>query len=128
MATQPKPRILPMKAAGTQHMIDRIYRESGQYQWVRETFVNAVEAGATRIQYGIEWQAVENLGVYRRTIADNGKGMTENQITRSKSLGLIGMQERARSWGGRVMFLATPGQGTTVTVRVPMVNATEETR
>jgi signal transduction histidine kinase len=60
-------------------------------------------------------------------VQDNGKGMTESQITRSKSLGLIGMQERARSWGGRVMFQATPGKGTTVTVRVPLVNATEET-
>ena len=61
-------------------------------------------------------------------VQDNGKGMTESQITRSKSLGLIGMQERARSWGGRVNFVATPGQGTTVTVRVPMVDSVEETR
>ena len=36
----------------------------------RETLINALEAGATRTEYGIEWQAVENLGVYRRVVAE----------------------------------------------------------
>jgi hypothetical protein len=69
-----------MKTAGTQHFIERTYRESGTFQWVRETFKNAEEAGATRVEFGIEWQAVENKGVFRRTIADNGKGMTAQQL------------------------------------------------
>jgi hypothetical protein len=73
-------RFEPMKTAGTQHFIERTYRESGTFQWVRETVVNAIEAGATRIHFGIEWQAVENKGVYRRTIADNGKGMTAEEL------------------------------------------------
>lgn len=69
-----------MKTAGTEHLIERTYRESGTFQWVRETYKNAVEAEATRIEFGIEWQAVENLGVYRRVIADNGKGMTPEEL------------------------------------------------
>jgi len=73
-------RILPMKTEGTQHFIERTYRESGTFQWVRETYKNAEEAGATRIEFGIEWQAVENLGVYRRVIADNGKGMSPEHL------------------------------------------------
>jgi hypothetical protein len=73
-------RILPMKTAGTQHLIERVYRESGEFQWVRESLINAFEAGATRVEYGIEWQAVENLGIYRRVIADNGPGMTAEQL------------------------------------------------
>jgi hypothetical protein len=72
--------ILPMKVAGTQHLIERTYRESGAYQWVRETYINARQAGATRIEFGIEWQAVENLGVYRRTICDNGCGMSAEEL------------------------------------------------
>jgi hypothetical protein len=75
-----KPRIRPMKTAGTQHLIERTYRESGAFQWVRETYKNAEEAGATRIEFGIEWQAVENLGVYRRVIADNGSGMSPEHL------------------------------------------------
>lgn len=70
----------PMRAAGTRHFIERTYRESGTLQWVRETVVNALEAGATRIDFGIEWQAVENTGTYRRVIADNGKGMTSKEL------------------------------------------------
>lgn len=73
-------RTLPMQTAGTQHLIERTYREGGDLQWVRETYVNAIEADATRIEYGIEWQAVERSGVYRRTIADDGRGMTADEL------------------------------------------------
>src|SRR6186997_184995 len=72
--------ILPMKTAGTEHVIDRTYREGGTFQWVRETLVNALEAGATRIENGVEWQAVESRSTYRRVIADNGCGMTGMQL------------------------------------------------
>ena len=58
--------ILPMKTAGTEHFIERTYREGGAFQWVRETAMNAVEADAFRIEFGVEWQAVEQFGVYRR--------------------------------------------------------------
>lgn len=80
MATSAVQRILPMKTAGTHHLIERTYREGGLFQWVRETFINAIEAGATRVEYGIEWQAVENLGVYRRLIVDDGCGMDPTEI------------------------------------------------
>ncbi len=73
-------KTLPMKTAGTEHLIERTYRESGRYQWVRETLANALEAGATKVEFGIEWQAVERQGVYRRIIADNGSGMTPEQL------------------------------------------------
>jgi hypothetical protein len=80
MAAPGSARILPMKTAGTEHFIDRTYREGGTYQWVRETLVNAIEADATRIEYGVEWQAVENQGMYRRVIADDGQGMTGPEL------------------------------------------------
>jgi hypothetical protein len=80
MGNKPKTRILPMKTAGTQHFVERTYRESGTFQWARETYKNAEEAGATRIEFGLEWQAVESLGVYRRVIADNGRGMSPEEL------------------------------------------------
>jgi hypothetical protein len=64
----------PMQTAGTQHLIERTYREGGELQWVREAYTNAREAGATRVEFGIEWQAVENLGVYRRSLRITGRG------------------------------------------------------
>ncbi len=69
-----------MKTAGTQHFIERTYREGSQFQWVRESYINAVEAGATKVEFGVEWQAVESQGVYRRLIADNGSGMTADKL------------------------------------------------
>lgn len=80
MAERKHAEILPMSTAGTQHFIERTYRESGVFQWVRETYINAIEAGATHVEFGIEWQAVENVGVYRRVIADNGCGMSPNEL------------------------------------------------
>src|SRR3954453_19698176 len=69
-----------MKASGIQHQVARVYREGGEFQWVRETLVNSLEAEATRIEFGVEWQAVEERGVYRRVIADNGVGMTPEEL------------------------------------------------
>ncbi len=80
MSTRASAHILPMQTAGTHHFIERTYREGSQFQWVRETLANAIEAGATRVEFGIEWQAVENKEVYRRLIADNGCGMTADQL------------------------------------------------
>jgi len=71
---------LPMETSGTQHLVNRTYRESGPFQWARETYINALEAAATRVEFGIEWQGVANQGVYRRTIADNGCGMDAEQL------------------------------------------------
>lgn len=73
-------RILPMRTAGTEHLIERTYREGGTFQWAREVVVNSIEGGATRIEFGIEWQAVENRQVYRRVIADDGCGMSAEEL------------------------------------------------
>lgn len=80
MVARARPTVLAMKTAGTQNFIHRIYREGGPLQWVREAYTNATEAGATRVEFGIEWQAVESLGVYRRVIADDGSGMTPDEL------------------------------------------------
>jgi hypothetical protein len=60
--------------------VDRTYRETSRFQWARELAVNATEAGATRIHFGIEWQGVANSRVYRRTIVDNGRGMNQEEL------------------------------------------------
>jgi len=52
-------------------------------------------------------------------VQDNGKGMRMDELSRSKSLGILGMHERALVFGGEVIIRATPGKGTTVRVRIP---------
>ena len=75
----------------------------------------ARHAGATEVQVKLEEGPDELL----LTIRDNGKGITPSQVSDPHSLGLIGMRERAHSWGGDVTFQSAPEQGTIVTVRVP---------
>ncbi|MCI0577465.1 MAG: PAS domain S-box protein [Chloroflexi bacterium] len=53
------------------------------------------------------------------TVHDDGRGITRKQINSPKSLGLIGMRERAHAWGGNVTFQGAPDKGTTVTVCIP---------
>ena len=54
------------------------------------------------------------------TISDNGKGITENEMGRSDSLGIIGMRERARALGGHIQMRGAPAKGTTVEVSLPL--------
>jgi signal transduction histidine kinase len=53
-------------------------------------------------------------------IKDNGKGITENQITDPKAFGIIGMRERAHFLGGEVRVNGAPGKGTSITVSIPL--------
>jgi hypothetical protein len=78
----PTLNIVPMGVAGVQHLVERAYRESGEMQYIRELLVNAIEAGATRIEFGPEWNAVQYANVYRLMVADNGRGMTKAELLR----------------------------------------------
>jgi signal transduction histidine kinase len=52
-------------------------------------------------------------------VADNGVGIPEGSLGGRKSLGLLGMQERALLFGGEVKFRPAPGGGTVVRVSIP---------
>jgi PAS domain S-box-containing protein len=60
-------------------------------------------------------------GAFVLTIRDNGIGIGSEAGRRSPSLGLLGMRERAALVGGTVEIAGAPGQGTTVTVHVPVM-------
>jgi signal transduction histidine kinase len=53
-------------------------------------------------------------------IRDNGVGFDTATQEPGESLGLVGMKERASSWKGSVEVQSEPGEGTLVTVVVPM--------
>lgn len=53
-------------------------------------------------------------------IQDNGIGFQPKQAQGSRSFGLVGMRERVSLLGGTVEVQGRPGQGTTVTVVVPL--------
>jgi PAS domain S-box-containing protein len=53
-------------------------------------------------------------------VADNGRGITDEELGSSTSLGILGMRERIRACKGTVDFHSKPGMGTTVTITVPI--------
>ncbi|HEX5885798.1 MAG TPA: PAS domain S-box protein [Pyrinomonadaceae bacterium] len=53
-------------------------------------------------------------------VKDDGRGITRSQRTNPRSLGLLGMKERALLVGGDVHVTGKEGHGTTVLVRVPL--------
>lgn len=57
-------------------------------------------------------------------VEDDGKGFLESEV--AGSLGVLGMKERAQVCGGSVRVSSSPGNGTTVTVRVPLRAASAE--
>ena len=54
----------------------------------------------------------------RDRVKDNGCGITKEQIQSLRSLGLLGMRERAMVWGGNVQINATDHGGTMVTINI----------
>ena len=69
-----------VQITGASDWVRRMFEACGPHQWARELLKNSLEAKATQIEFGIEWQAVEKLGVYRRTIIDNGSGMNRDDL------------------------------------------------
>jgi PAS domain S-box-containing protein len=52
-------------------------------------------------------------------VKDNGKGITDAEIMHKKSLGLVGMQERAEMFGGKFKISGSKN-GTIVLVQIPL--------
>ncbi|WP_182262564.1 MULTISPECIES: AAA family ATPase [Rhodococcus] len=63
---------------------------------------------------------VSSADTLRAVVEDNGTGFDLDLVGQRRSLGLIGMRERARLVGGRMSVESRPGQGTTIMVEVPI--------
>ena len=100
-------------------------RSTALFRIFRESLTNiARHAGATSVAVGLE----KRRNHVRLEIEDNGKGITEKEISAPRSFGLIGMRERVLPFGGEIDIRGFPGRGTTITVRLPMADDEEVTR
>jgi signal transduction histidine kinase len=57
------------------------------------------------------------------SVHDNGKGFDPVEAKMRKSLGLVGMQERALLLNGEFKIEGTPEGGTTVNLRIPLISS-----
>lgn len=86
----------------------------------------ARHSGATHLNISLERRG----GQVRMTLQDNGQGFDLSSVTaapdQSRGLGLAGMQERASLAGGQVTVESTPGEGTSVSVVIPLPDTARE--
>ncbi len=54
------------------------------------------------------------------TIQDDGVGMDPKAVKGEGRLGLISMEERARSVNGKLTITSRPGHGTQISLEVPL--------
>ena len=86
----------------------------------QEALTNVLRhARATRVDVTL---AIDT-GVFVLIIGDNGRGITESERTGESSIGLLGMRERGHLIGGELDVSGVDGEGTTVTLRLPLAGA-----
>ena len=87
------------------------------FRIVQEALTNILRhAHATRVIVAMK----EENGILVLKVSDNGRGITPAEMSNKKSLGLLGMRERAHLIGGHVDIVGLKGGGTTLHVRVPL--------
>lgn len=95
----------------------------GLFRIFQEALTNvARHARATRVDITLQCQDPMVL----MEIKDNGRGIAPENLTAQRSLGLLGMQERANQLGGSLFIRGAPDGGTMVRVKVPLCGPQNE--
>ena len=74
-----------------------------------------------------------NVSIYNRqngvelAVRDNGRGLSEPDRLKPRSFGLRGIKERVARFTGEVVITGKPGQGTTISVKLPHTTADSNT-
>jgi signal transduction histidine kinase len=95
-------------------------RATSVFRIFQETLTNvAKHAQATQVDVTMQ------IGGAQLTLRvhDNGRGIRSDELNRPHSFGLLGMRERALIHQGEVTIDGRPGEGTTVTLRLPLENS-----
>ncbi|HUP46011.1 MAG TPA: histidine kinase [Thermoanaerobaculia bacterium] len=87
------------------------------YRMIQEALTNvARHSNASRVEIRLRERSSELL----LDVRDDGSGISRSQVEDRRSLGLIGIRERAAIVGGSVHFEGIEGRGTIVSVRIPL--------
>ncbi|MEM9665241.1 MAG: PAS domain S-box protein [Bacteroidota bacterium] len=91
--------------------------ETALFRIFQEALTNVVRhADASTVTV----QLYEHDGELVLDVRDDGRGIREDDLAASSSLGLLNMRERVLPWQGTVRIHGTPGGGTTVQVTIPL--------
>jgi signal transduction histidine kinase len=89
----------------------------GVFRVFQEILTNVVRhSRASRVEVGLD----VHRGWLFLKVSDNGRGITEEELSSANSLGLIGMHERAQQLGGAIHIQNGSTEGTIVVMQVPL--------
>ena len=92
-------------------------RSTAIFRIAQETLTNvARHSGASSVEISLKRQN----GLLILEVSDNGRGITAGEASGARSLGLLGMRERAVGLGGHVQVEAMPDRGTRVIANIPL--------
>jgi PAS domain S-box-containing protein len=90
---------------------------SHAFRIIQEALTNVTRhSQATRVNVSVRLVG----GVLILGVADNGVGFAPDSLSGLRSLGLVGMRERALACGGTLFIQGKPGEGTAITVTIPV--------
>ena len=90
------------------------------FRIVQEALTNAVRhASASAISIAINGTSASTS----LTVQDNGRGVTDAQLTDPRAIGIVGMRERAELIGASLTVTSKPGKGTTVSMVIASATA-----
>jgi signal transduction histidine kinase len=96
----------------------------GLFRIFQESLTNvARHAGATKVDISLE--KIDKQVIL--TIKDDGHGFDEADASK-KTLGILGMKERTLMLGGKYSIKGIPGEGTIVSVTVPVMGTAHKTK
>jgi signal transduction histidine kinase len=94
-----------------------ICQQEALYRIAREALWNVIKhADATHVAV---WLTAEN-GQAILSVKDNGAGFDQSVFSEGEMMGLRNMEERAKLLGGAFHLQSRPGQGTQITVQIPI--------
>jgi PAS domain S-box-containing protein len=92
-------------------------RSTDLFRILQEALTNVVRHAAAQ---HVDVQVRETPAELVLGVSDDGRGIATAEATSPRSLGLLGMRERALLWNGSVDVRARPQGGTSVIVQLPL--------
>lgn len=138
ISTELRPPVLDLGlAAAVEWQVQEFQARSGVQCKVRLLIREVVRSNVSTAMFRIFQETLTNVGRHAEAtrvevvlqkqqdrlvllIHDNGRGFDLMDPSLSRSLGLLGMRERAAILGGHVNISSVPGKGTTVAAWIPL--------
>ena len=100
-----------------------VERTTTAFRILQEALTNVVRHAQAR---RVEVVLTGNANKVTMLVRDDGRGIIASERDHPRSIGLLGMRERARMQGGTLEVQGVAGKGTTVTLRLPMTPGEEK--